>query len=529
MSERLSGLAVGDWITSGARKWPTAPCLVRPEPGRTDGRLCRSFAETNARVTCLANSLLASGLRPGNRIAVIATDSFEHIEIVLACLKAGVTFCDLNYRLRSSELANIVERCPVEALFYSGRYETIVDDLVGRGVEVGWRCRLDDDGGPAELEELVAAGASNELPAQATGEDIVSIAFTSGTTGIPKGVLQSERMLRHIVYSGVREMRMQAGGFRYTGAPLFHIAGIGSVLYAVAAGCGSLVLPQFDAETVLWWLQHGGITGCTLMPTMISAILTLPAAREDPFPTLGSMMYGGAPMTAALLREIIATFRCDLFNGFGAGTEAGGQTMLFPEDHVAALNGAEHLLGSIGKPIMGVDLRICDDELREVPRGEIGEIVTRSETVMSGYYGQPELTARSLVDGWFRAGDMAWMDDDGYVYLASRKADMIIRGGENVYPVEIESVLVDHPDVRDAVVVGLADDHWGEIVGAAVILERGAVFDADALRRHCHDRLASYKVPVHIRSFADLPKNATGKYLKGAVAALFGDVAGSDR
>ena len=206
---------------------------------------------------------------------------------------------------------------------------------------------------------------------------------------------------------------------------------------------------------MLWWLQHGGITGCTLIPTMISAILALPAARQHPYPALQSMMYGGAPMTPALLREIIDTFECDLFNGFGAGTEAGGQTMLFPEDHVDALNGKEHLLGSIGKPIMGVDLRLCDDELRDVPPGEIGEIVTRSETVMSGYYDQPELTARSVVDGWFRAGDMAWMDDEGYLYLATRKADMIIRGGENVYPVEIESVLVDHPDVREAVVVGL--------------------------------------------------------------------------
>jgi acyl-CoA synthetase (AMP-forming)/AMP-acid ligase II len=176
---------------------------------------------------------------------------------------------------------------------------------------------------------------------------------------------------------------------------------------------------------------------------------------------------------------------------------------------------------------MVVDLRLCDDQLRDVRRGEIGEIVTRSETVMSGYYDQPELTARSVVDGWFRAGDMAWMDDEGYLYLATRKADMIIRGGENVYPVEIESVLVDHPDVREAVVVGLADDHWGEVVGAAVILEEGAAFDPDGLRRHCRERLASYKVPEHLQCFADLPKNATGKYLKAAVADLLRPTVGT--
>jgi acyl-CoA synthetase (AMP-forming)/AMP-acid ligase II len=460
-------------------------------------------------------------------VAVIATDSFEHVEIVLACLKAGVTFCDLNYRLRTGELANILSRCPMDALFFSGRYDGLVDEIGAGGVEVGWRCRLDGDGGPTEFDDLIGGGRSEGRRALAHGEDIVSIAFTSGTTGMPKGVLQSERMVRHIVYSGIREIRIRAGGFRYSGAPLFHISGIGSILYAVASGCGSLILPQFDAETVLWWLQHGGITGCTLIPTMISAILALPAARQHPYPALQSMMYGGAPMTPALLREIIDTFGCDLFNGFGAGTEAGGQTMLFPEDHVDALNGKEHLLGSIGRPIMGVDLRLCDDELRDVPRGEIGEIVTRSETIMSGYYDQPELTARSVVDGWFRAGDMAWMDDEGYLYLATRKADMIIRGGENIYPVEIESVLVDHPDVREAVVVGLADDHWGEVVGAAVILADGAAFDPEGIRRHCRERLASYKVPEHLQCFAELPKNATGKYLKAAVADLLGGVVGT--
>jgi acyl-CoA synthetase (AMP-forming)/AMP-acid ligase II len=517
VGEPLSGLAVGDWITTGARTWGSMPCLVRPAADQPDGRFVRTYAETNERVTRIAHALLERGLRPGDRVGILATDSFEHIELVLACLKAGITFCDLNYRLRTPELANILHRCPVTAVFASVQYAEIVQEL-DRGNRLGWTWLLDGDG--QDLEVLVAEGSADEMAAKARGEDIVSIAFTSGTTGMPKGVLQSERMLRHIVYSGVREIRIRAGGFRYSGAPLFHISGIGSILYAVAAGCGSLVLPQFDAETVLWWLQDGGITGCTLIPTMISAILALPGARQRPYPRLESMMYGGAPMTPALLREIIDTFGCDLFNGFGAGTEAGGQTMLYPEDHVAALNGKEHLLGSIGKPIMGVDLRLCDDLLNDVPRGEIGEIVTRSETVMSGYYDQPELTARSVVDGWFRAGDMARMDDEGYLYLATRKADMIIRGGENVYPVEIESILLDHPTVRDAVVVGLPDDHWGEVVGAAVLLEDGAALDVEALRAFCRERLASYKVPEHVGAFTDLPKNATGKYLKAEVADL---------
>jgi fatty-acyl-CoA synthase len=158
LSEPLSCLAVGDWITVAARKWPAAPCLVRPETDGADGRRSLSFAETNDRVTRVADSRLAHGLRSGTRVAVIATDSFEHIEIVLACLKAGVTFCDLNYRLRTSELANILSRCPMDAVFFSGRYGDIVDEIGAGGVEVGWRCRLDDDGGPTEFEDLIAGG-----------------------------------------------------------------------------------------------------------------------------------------------------------------------------------------------------------------------------------------------------------------------------------------------------------------------------------------------------------------------------------
>lgn len=193
--------------------------------------------------------------------------------------------------------------------------------------------------------------------------------------------------------------------------------------------------------------------------------------------------------------------------------------MLFPEDHRLALAGRPELLQSIGRPILGVDLRLCDDQLNDVAPGEVGEIVTRSETVMSGYLDQPELTARSIVDGWFRAGDMASADADGYLFLATRKADMIIRGGENVYPIEIESTIADHPKVFEVAVIGLPDQHWGEIVGAAVVARPGDVIDPEEIRTLCRSRLASYKVPEHVFCFDELPKNANGKFDKRAIQA----------
>jgi acyl-CoA synthetase (AMP-forming)/AMP-acid ligase II len=251
---------------------------------------------------------------------------------------------------------------------------------------------------------------------------------------------------------------------------------------------------------------------------MINEILEIPGADQDNYDSLQSILYGGSAMSPTLLMKMMSVFDCDLYNGLGAGTEAGIQTMLYPEDHRAAANGSTHLFSSIGKPIMGVDLRLCDDKMRDVNEGEIGEIVTRSETIMSGYLGQPELTAHSIIDGWFRAGDMAYKDPEGYLYLATRKSDMIIRGGENVYPVEIESVISEHPAVFEVSVVGIPDEHWGEIVAAAVSFRKGESATSEEIQRLCRSKLASYKIPERIFVYESLPKNSTNKIVKSEVS-----------
>jgi acyl-CoA synthetase (AMP-forming)/AMP-acid ligase II len=513
-------LALGDWLATAARQRPDQRCFVQPDERAPDGKREATFAETSSRVNRLARSLQARGLGKGDRIGIVAVDSIEHAELVLACFKVGIVVCDLNYRLKAPELVNILTRCPVQAMFSSARYGELLDEVDRSGAFSGWRCSLDgpEDNRVSSYESLLAgAGDDRDFSAGAHGEDLVMIAFTSGTTGIPKGVMQSERMLRNISLSGIRETRLRPGGLRYSGAPLFHISGLGSYLYALGSGAGSLVLTQFDPAVALWWLQHEEITSCLLVPTMISSLLALEQSRAASYPHLRGIMYGGSPMSPALLRSAITVFRCDLYNGFGAGTEAGGQTMLDPEDHVAAMNGKPHLLGSIGRPILGVDLRLCDDELNDVAPGEIGEIVTRSNTVMSGYFGQPDLTARALVDGWFRAGDMARQDRDGYLYLEARKSDLIIRGGENVYPVEIESTLTEHRAVRAAAVIGIPDPHWGELVAAVVELDPGTALDPGDLESWCRERLASYKVPAHVFVVETLPTTASGKVLKSQV------------
>ena len=512
---RVSQLAIGDLLTATTRSYADYPCLVD-----ADGN-ARTYAEVNRRVNRLARALGTAGLRPGDRLVILAVDTVEHVELVLACLKSGVVYCDLNFRLRAAELANIVRHAAPQAIACSPQYAELVGEITGSLDERPLQFEIDPGGGPGTVAALLDAEPDgSDLPAVPFGEDIISIAFTSGTTGTPKGVLHSERYLRSMIYSGIREVRCQGCTLRYNGPPLFHIAGFGATLYGIAVGAATLILPQFDAPRVLHWMQHGRLNDVFLVPTMLSSLLELPHVGDSDYPDLRAIIYGAAPMTPTLLRRLIDVFGCEMYNVFGAGTEAGAQASLYPEDHIAALNGRPHLLESIGRIIPGVDVKLVDDELREVPRGEAGEMLVRSETTMSGYLGQPELTASVLVDGWVRTGDVASMDDAGYLYLASRKSDMIIRGGENIYPVEIESVIAELPDVLEVAVFGAPDEHWGESVVAVVVPRAGVPVNSVRLLDHCRRRLATYKVPSRVVELEDLPKTSTGKVQKHRIAEL---------
>lgn len=517
------GLAIGDWVTTHARYQPHADCLVR-----ADGSAL-SYGETDAQVTRLARALLAAGVRPGDRVGIMATDSPEYVIVQLASMKLGTIFVALNFRLSPSELTSLLQTADVAALFLGGRYREIarpaIEALGGRLLLVAWF-----DGsttGELSYADLVASVSdSTELVSEVQDEDILSLALTSGTTGVPKGVLQSQRMIRALTVSGALELGLQPDDLIYSGAPLFHISGIGHLLYGLSRGCASLVLPQFDAETVLRWMQSGRLRHCMLIPSMVISILEHRGVTGSSYEGLRSIMYGGAPMPPSVIRKMADVFGCDLYNGFGAGTEAGGQAMFRPADHRRALAGEEHLLGSIGKPIYGCDVRLCDPDGNEVADGEVGEIYSRSESVMSGYLGQPEKSAQAIRDGWFHAGDLAWRDKDGYLFLAGRADDMIIRGGENVYPVEIEDVIADHPAVLEVAVVGEPDPYWGEVVDVVIRPATGMTITLDQVREHCRGRLASYKIPQRLVLTDDMPRNPAGKIQKARLrrAVIMGEL-----
>jgi fatty-acyl-CoA synthase len=518
---RVRPPSIGEWLPLSASLTPSRRCFVDEGLRRT-----LTFSEVNGRVNRLANALHGEGVRPPDRLAILAVDSHCYMETLLASMKMGTTYVPLNYRLAPGEIAVLLEEAGATWLFVSQQYESLASELLETVPHLE-RVVVYEQGQAGHLDyEALLAGSDEAEPvgeSEVRDEDILGLAFTSGTTGRPKGVLQSHRMMKMMVTNGMVHLTTTADEFRYSAAPMFHIGGMAMAMHGIALGFPNLLMPQFDPVPVLRWLQGGEITSVFLVPTMINRMLAVPDVESHDYSTLKSIVYGGGPITPMLLRRALDVFNCDFIQTFAAGTEAGGQTVLTAEDHRRALSSEPNLLASIGRPAFGVVLRLVDEDLQDVEVGHVGEIATRSDTVMSGYLGQPEESAEALRGGWFRAGDMAWADAQGYLYLAGRKNDMIIRGGENVYPIEIETVLADFPGVNDVAVIGLEDADWGESVCAVITMEEGWGRPPDEeLRRHCRRRLAAYKVPTRFEFRTQLPVNASGKVLRTELRRTIG-------
>lgn len=513
-ADRVS-VGIDEWLPLSAQRQPDRVCFVD-----TDGS-SYTFAEVNRRVNRLVHAMADQGVQRGDRVAVMAADSHQYAETILAAMKLGAVYMPINCRLARPEVETLIDRgCP-SIMFYSQRYREVVDGLDKGPGPLRTLVGYDMPGGPGEsYEPFLNAGHDGELPRGPGDDELFGLAFTSGTTGLPKGVMQSRRMIKHGVLNGLVTNRADPEDFRYCASPLFHVTGVFMMLSGVALGYRSLLLPQFDVELMTRYLVADELTACFFVPTMISMLLQREELRHQQLRHLKLIIYGAAPMPPNLLRQAMDTFRCDFINLFGAGTEAGLQAMLTVEDHKRAVAGDTGLLGSIGRPPIGVALRLTDEDMKDVAVGEIGEITTRSDTVMDGYLDMPEATARSLRDGWFRAGDLASADRSGFLYLAGRKDDMIIRGGENIYPVEIESVIAEHPSVALVAVVGVPDDHWGETVRAWIVARQGAVVEPNEVAQLCRERLAHYKIPADYRVVDELPMNASGKILKRRLRSM---------
>jgi long-chain acyl-CoA synthetase len=376
-----------------------------------------------------------------------------------------------------------------------------------------------------DYEALVARGRGEEPKTRVLEDDVLSIFFTGGTTGKPKGAMRTHRHLISNAIAGVIELKVDYDERVLITFPMYHVACEDNIVRHSFMPNTFFIRREgaFNPEEVLAYISKEGITRCQFVPTMIHALIQVPNIHKYDLSSLRLILYAASVMPVELLKKALAVFSCGFAQLYGQ-TESGPlTTVLKPEDHV--LDGSEKTLArlaSCGKPIINYEIRIVDEDDRDVSVGEVGEIIGRSEAMMTGYWQMPEQTARKLRNGWLHTGDLGRMDEEGYVYMVERKDDLIISGGVNVYPREVEEVLYGHPAVSEASVIGLPDEHWGEVVKAVVVLKQGAHATEKEIIEFCGKNLAGFKKPKSVDFWKELPKSPQGKMLKRNIRKHYG-------
>jgi acyl-CoA synthetase (AMP-forming)/AMP-acid ligase II len=480
------------------------------------------FAALRAESRHLAAVLGARGVGAGDRVAVLSKNRIECLLATFACSLLGAVSVPLHWRLRPAELEALLLDAQARALLGEG---ALLRPLAELPVIEGLAARLRFDDGPGAApagfdswRDGARAGAQGREP---SADDAVVQMYTSGTTGRPKGALLTHRNLTAMVATWLFDMPLRPGRDRFLhNTPLFHVGGLLMALSNVAAGTTFVLRPEFEPGEAARLLSRGGITHTLLVPAMVQWLLAEPGTAQLAFPDLRLLVYGAAPMPEPLARAALERFGCDFLQGYGLTETAGVLTTLRPEDHRPMADGsaAPHL-ASAGRPVHCAQVRVADEGGVELPCGAVGEVVARGANLSPGYWRRPEETTEAWRGGWFHTGDLGQFDEQGFLTLVDRAKDMVLVGGENVYPREIELVLLTHPAVADCAVYGVPHPVWGEAVRAEVVLRPGTTADPRALIGHCRAVLARFKCPTELVTVDTLPRNAAGKLQKELLRA----------
>ncbi len=479
-----------------------------------DERRQVTFRELGVEVERMAGRLVGLGLRRGDRVAVLARNRIEYICLYLAAAETGMVTVPLNWRLGPGEILHILEHSGAKALLAERPFLRVVDGF--RSEIEGLGSFVDLDGGTSTWLSYADLPVASSWPRPQERDDAVQM-YTSGTTGAPKGVLLTHKNLVWNTLIWHREMPLQPERSRFLQVtPLFHIGGLTMALCSMAAGATEIMLREFAPDLVARSLQEDQVTHALLVPSMMRWLLSEPSARDRRFPRLERMLYGGSPIPGDLLVEAMERFDCGFVQGYGLTETCAAVTALRPRDHLfASGRPLPRRLSSVGREILCTRVAVVDPAGKPLGPEEVGEIVARGRHITSGYWRMPEVTARTIRDGWFHTGDLGSFDEDGYLYIVDRLKDLILVGGENVAPREVEDVLHLHPAVKEAAVIGIPHQVWGETV-LALVVTRGRGGDALAreLIRHCRASLALFKCPRKVIFRDHLPRNAAGKVQK---------------
>jgi fatty-acyl-CoA synthase len=496
----------GDTLGERARLTPERTALVEVETGR---RL--TYAQLNARAIATARVLCETlQLRPGDRVGLVAANSAEYLDVFFAALKGGLVLVPVSTRLTANEVEHIVRDSGLRTLLYDETTEATVRALEPL-VTLDRRLRLGSEAGTGDdrLSDLVTdVAAGSWTPARPGPEDLAALLYTSGTTGRPKGVMVPHRMVAWNGYNTVVGWRLRDDDVSPIFTPLYHAGALGAFLIPIFTIGGTIVLHRsFNPDEIWHTIEHERCTVVLGVPTIWKLLMEAPGFEAADLRHVRWFISGGAPLPEYLL-EAYQRRGVVFKQGYGL-TEVGVNCFAMTKEQSVRRK------GSIGRPLMFTESRIVDGENRDLPPGEVGELCLRGPHVCRGYWNDPAATAEALdAEGWFHTGDLARRDDEGFHYIAGRTKDMFISGGVNVYPAEIESELLRHPDVQDAAVIGVPDPVWGEVGVAFIVARPGRDVSPEVLGRHLEGRIARYKVPKRFVGVDALPRTAYGKVVK---------------
>jgi acyl-CoA synthetase (AMP-forming)/AMP-acid ligase II len=503
----LDGVAsVADVARVQALRRGSAPALV------FEGR-AMTFADVDAMASRFANALIASGVRTHERIAYLSKNTDHFLPCLMGACKARAALAPFNFRLAAPEIARVLEDSEARIMFVGQDVAELAEKAVAslalkpRMIALGF-----DRQGYERHDAWIESAAPDDPRLEADPQDDVIQLYTSGTTGLPKGVQLTNRN-----YLTAFELTGAPGGLNYepgdtvlAAMPFFHVAGVNVALIAMASGARSAILRDAAPQLILDVIGNERVNHAFLAPVLIQMLMQAPGIESADLSSMRVLSYGASPISEAVLKQASARFRCDFIQIYGLTEICGAGTFLPSPDH----DPGKGKLRSCGVAFPGVELKIVAADGEEIPRGQVGEVVVRSPVVMKGYWNKPDATAASIRDGWMRTGDAAYMDEDGYVFIYDRVKDMIVTGGENVYPAEVENALFGHPSIADAAVIGVPDEAWGEAVKAMVVLKPGAPPDAADIIAWARSRIANFKAPKSVDFVDAIPRNLSGKILR---------------
>jgi len=513
---------IGYQLTINAARHPDAVAVVF-------GARRLTYAALEERACRLANGLAALGVKPGDRVAVLLHNCTPFIETLFATAKLGAVFVPINFRLVAREVGALLDACGPRVLLAGEGFADLLATLEGRPNFPRHRIWVDDQlptkptADPQHpYEAWLASQRANEIEDVVQRDAVQMLLHSSGTTGLPKGIIYTHATTLASSMAKIIDFELEATDIVVVFGPLFHAGPLMDLAMPLLLRGGRLALGasrQFDPARLLATIAAERGTMVQIYPTMLRRVLgEVKDVSAYDLASLRLIITGGEAAPLPVIRGVHERFpRVAFVNNYGT-TEAGPITTLLPA------HDSLRKIGSVGRPAFGMQVRIADADGRPLPPGQVGEILVRGPFVSPGYWNRPELTAERSRNGWWHTGDLAWCDDEGFIYIAGRSKDMIKSGAENIFPIEVEQVIAALPGVIEVGVVGVPDEHWGETVAAFVVKAPDAAVDADAVVAHCRDNLASYKKPRHVLFVGSLPRNTTNKVDKNALRERFAEL-----